>query len=179
MRYGIHKFIYCVIVWPREKRSSEKKEKGSLQMSETEHKKIIPRYPIQIVSIWINYLFIFSILFFFRRITWSNISRFIHCKDPLNPDHSIDPLRIFPQLSPKMTNKMRERRNHIRINWIVMKNGDERKKRSSFRETGPLYLVIVLSDPSYPSTGSLALSRIGNDMACSGTTKIILVWFIS
>jgi hypothetical protein len=56
-----------------------------------------------------------------------------------------------------------------------MKNGDERKKRSSFRETGPLYLVIVISDTSYPSTGSLALSRIGNDMACSGTTKIILV----
>jgi hypothetical protein len=56
-----------------------------------------------------------------------------------------------------------------------MKNGDERKKRSSFTETRPLYLVIVHFDPLYPSTGSLALSRIGNDMVCSGTTKIILI----
>lgn len=38
---------------------------------------------------------------------------------------------------------------------------DERKKRSSFRETGPLYLVIIFSNTSYSSTGSINSLSLG------------------
>jgi hypothetical protein len=56
-----------------------------------------------------------------------------------------------------------------------MKNQDERKKRFSFRETGPLYPVIVLFDTSYPSTGSLTLSMIENNMATMLELVIVLI----